>query len=119
MQEDKDLKMIEEHYEYYKKHLKNYEKDKCLTAVYYEIKRFTEALGNVIARYKELEENQIWSEATIEGLKRDYIPKSKVKEKIDEYKTMYNILPKNPKEHPHSKSEYQIAIGVLEELIED
>lgn len=58
MEEDKDLKMIEEYYENYKKHLKNYEKDKFLTSFYYEIKRYREALENLIGRYNKLEEGK-------------------------------------------------------------
>ena len=49
----------------------------------------------------------------------DYIPKIKVKEKIEEYKTMYNNLPKNPKEHLCSRTEYKIVIGVLQKLLDE
>ena len=48
-----------------------------------------------------------------------YVSKDKIKAKIEEYKTMYNNLSKNPREHMHSKIEYQIVIGVLQELLEE
>ena len=37
---------------------------------------------NLIKKYRELEEREIWSIATIEGLKKEFIPKSKIKEEI-------------------------------------
>lgn len=43
----------------------------------------------------------------------------KIKARIEELQTMYNNLPKNPKEHLHSKTEYKIVIGELEELLEE
>lgn len=43
----------------------------------------------------------------------------KIKARIEELQTMYNNLPKNPKEHLHSKTEYKIVIGELEELSEE
>ena len=45
------------------------------------------------------------------------IPKSKIEAKIEELEIMYDGLPKNPKEHLHSKTEYKIVIGVLQELL--
>lgn len=41
------------------------------------------AIEALINRVKELEENRIWSEETISGLKQDFIPKSKIREKIE------------------------------------
>jgi hypothetical protein len=52
----------------------------------HDIIRYEEfkAIENLIKGYRELEEREIWSTATINGLKRDFIPKSKIKEKIEE-----------------------------------
>lgn len=44
------------------------------------------ALRRIKDRYRELEEREIWSTATINGLKRDFIPKSKIKEFVKENK---------------------------------
>lgn len=44
------------------------------------------AIEALINKVKELEENRIWSEETISGLKEDFIPKSKIREKKEEYK---------------------------------
>lgn len=47
------------------------------------------------------------------------INKDKIKAKIEEYQKMYDDLPKNPREHMHSKVEYKIAVGVLQDLLEE
>ncbi len=44
--------------------------------------------------------------------------KDKIKARIEELEDMYNELPKNPKEHLHSKTEYKIVIGELQSLLE-
>ena len=44
---------------------------------------------------------------------------NKIKGKIEELQAMYDKLPKNPKEHLHSKTEYKIVIGELQELLEE
>lgn len=44
--------------------------------------------------------------------------KDKIKAKIEEVEAMYDKLPKNPKEHLHSKTEYKIVIGELQSLLE-
>ena len=54
-------------------------------------KQLAQALENLIQEYKELKENQIWSEATIEGLKKDFVPAAKLKEII--YPTPENPIP--------------------------
>lgn len=45
-----------------------------------------QAVARLIKGYRELEEREIWSTATINGLKRDFIPKSKIKEFVEENK---------------------------------
>ena len=44
--------------------------------------------------------------------------KDKIKARIEKLEDMYNGLPKNPKEHLHSKTEYKIVIGELQSLLE-
>ena len=50
---------------------------------------------------------------------REVIDVDDIKAKIEELEDMYNKLPKNPKEHLHSKTEYKIVIGELQSLIEE
>lgn len=47
------------------------------------------------------------------------VPISLIEKKIEELETMYDGLSKNPKEHLHSKTEYKIVIGVLQELLDE
>ena len=50
-------------------------------------------IENLIIENKELKENQIWSEATIEGLKKDFVPVAKLKEIIyGDYEDLEIIL---------------------------
>ena len=51
-----DISILEEQLEQYKRHLENYEKENCLTSVYYELKKYAGALENLIKAYKELKE---------------------------------------------------------------
>jgi len=55
----------------------------------YNMQYVKDYVENLINRVKELEENQIWSEATITGLKQDFIPKSKIRENIEEYSKQF------------------------------
>ena len=76
---------------------------KILVDLIFEIKKLgvdeekAQAIENLINRVKELEENQIWSEATITGLKQDFIPKSKIREirdkaEVMDYYTLGNVI---------------------------
>ena len=78
--------------------------------------REKQALENLLTRYKQLEENQLWSEATIEGLKKDFIPKSKIKEKIEELEK-YIYKGENA---PQDFLQYRVKakIQVLQELLD-
>ena len=53
-----------------------------------EMKRQNEVLRNneriLKEKIEELEKREIWSTATIEGLKEDFIPKQKIRDKIEE-----------------------------------
>ena len=51
-----------------------------------------QALENLIKGYRELEEREIWSTATINGLKRDFIPKSEIKKRLEEAEKEYKRL---------------------------
>lgn len=72
------------------------------------------SLENLIKRYRELKEREIWSTATINVLKRDFIQKSKIKEKIEE------LEEKKLKEPIASVKEYSYheTIKVLQELMD-
>lgn len=76
---EEDLKVLEEHLNTYKRHLENYEKDECLTSVYYQLKKYVYALENLLKRYKEKEE----TESRLLRIIEHSILKSKVKEVID------------------------------------
>ena len=41
-----------------------------------------------------------------------------IKTRIKEIQNMYDELPKNPKEHLHSKTEYLIVIGELQSILD-
>lgn len=56
MLSEEDIKILEEQLKQYKRHLENYEKDDCLTSVYYELKKYAVSLEHLIKAYKELEE---------------------------------------------------------------
>ena len=47
-----------------------------------------QAIKRVVNGYRELEENQLWSEATIKGLRESFIHKSVIREKMEEYKKL-------------------------------
>lgn len=79
-------------------------------------------LDTLIEKYKELKEEKEtdYTSVYLKGVydERDKWQK-KIKEKIEELETMYDGLSKNPKEHLHSKTEYKIVIGVLQELLDE
>lgn len=112
------------------------------------IKPLKQAISNIIAENKELKEENEGLKTKLDTLIEKYkdlkemlkhrieytnklekdlfqnasnyvIPKSKVEEVIKELEIMYDGLPKNPKEHLHSKTEYKIVIGVLQELLDE
>lgn len=59
-----------------------------------------------------------WKEKYFE-LEKNSIPISLIEKRKEEIETMYDGLSKNPKEHLHSKTEYKIVIGVLQELLDE
>lgn len=62
-----------------------------------------QAIGKMLERYKYLEENRLWSEATIEGLRRDFINKDNIRQKIKFYKKVDNA----------------VGVRILEKLLEE
>ena len=46
-------------------------------------------LDTVLNYIEELEKREIWSTATINGLKKDFIPKEKIRDKIEEIQKQY------------------------------
>lgn len=101
---EEDIKILEEQLEQYKRHLKNYEKENCLTSVYCELKEYAEALENLIKAYKEQKEclektsqaldNIVYDQIpiAISDLKLSSIPKFLIEEKIEELKDKANRI---------------------------
>ena len=92
---EEDIKILEEQLNTYKRHIENYQKEECLTRVYYELKSYATALENLIKGYRELKERNIYlvnERKKLEELlfmsNENYIPKSKIKEKIEEYNSI-------------------------------
>ncbi len=118
---DEDIKILEEQLNIYKRHLENYEKDNCLTSVYYELKKYAQSLENLLSKLKKLEEDNIkWRANYIKALGEiDCIPKSKIRDKIEEFKRLsaeiqgyeYNCIPKDLKRNDY-------AVKMLEELLD-
>lgn len=94
-----------------------------LDSIKHKPEEYIQAISTLIAENKELKEdneylkNQIPIDKIFYYSYKEFIPKSKVKEMIKELEIMYDGLPKNPKEHLHSKTEYKIVIGVLQSLL--
>lgn len=105
---EKDIKVLEKYVE------KDIPCNSCKYCT--ERPKVAGALRNLIKRNKELEE--LLEEKTIRvGFenKEDYIPKSKVREKIEEYR----YLMQNPKEAEHYVAWYGRRIDILQELLEE
>lgn len=64
---EKDIEILEEQLKQYKRHLENYEKDDCLTSVYYGLKKYAEALEHLIKAYKQIEEKLMYALNPING----------------------------------------------------
>ena len=79
--------------------------------------RKTEAMEELLEIYNKQQADltTVYINGFYDGEKK---VKDKIKVKIEELEDMYNELPKNPKEHLHSKTEYKIVIGVLQSLLE-
>ena len=96
---NEDMKILEERVTTLKRHIKNYEESDCKTNVYQQLVKECRALENLLTRYKQLEEENkelvrqyeyqgakmINEYMSFKNVKKLFIPKSKVKEKIEEY----------------------------------
>lgn len=137
---EEDIKILEEQLNTYKRHIENYQKEECLTRVYYELKSYATALENLIKGYREyknfyhrrlkewrtkfenqekhfLNELDEYDEER-EKLKKQLdnsIPKSKVKEKIEGLRISGGGDGKDRVENLAR----ELAIEVLQELMED
>lgn len=85
--------------------------------------RDLQAIETLLIAYEKEKEKNKELEQQYDKLSRhfiqNHISKDKIKARIEKYETMYNSLPKFPREHLHSKTEYKIVIGVLQELLEE
>lgn len=91
---EEDIKILEEQLNTYKRHIENYQKEECLTRVYYELKSYATALENLIKGYRELEEKCQRYKESKDEYKNKYlevtnfylesVPYSTIKEKIEE-----------------------------------
>lgn len=84
-----------------------------------QLDKLYEDAQKALKEYRETQNKVAKLEEENKELKEKSIPKSKLKAKIEELETMYDGLSKNPKEHLHSKTEYKIVIGVLQELLDE
>lgn len=113
--------------------LKNIDKQKCLMLNCPVVKNNIERqlkiieLNRIIRKQsKEIEELQAINQMQkyrIEVIdERELISRDEVEEiiktRIKEIQNMYDKLPKNPKEHLHSKTEYLIVIGELQSILD-
>ena len=124
---EEDIKILEEFINY--KNINN--SPYHLIAISHE--RLCEAIQNLIARYKELEKENLeirdWkyvidSYEDLDRLKeldvikikgKEYLAKSKVQEKIEDY----TEKSKHPLVNAQSRREYTFGIKALQELLED
>ena len=116
---EEDIKILEDFLNYKNKVNENYH----LIAISH--KRLCEAIEHLIARNKELEEENLHWKGQYHLLSRkiDVIPKSKIKEKIEELKEdeknkIYSLNP-DTKEVAHININHKEEIEVLQELLED
>ena len=86
-----------------------YEKDECLTRVYYELKKYTYALENILKRYKEKEE----TESRLLRIIEHSILKSKVKEKLKKIKARTDC------KYCNNTCDSYAVCKTLEELLEE
>lgn len=68
------------------------------------------AIDTVLNYIEELEKREIWSTATMQGLKNDFIPKQKIRDKIEHLKSFKGLV-------MYEKYNYEAIIRHLEELL--
>ena len=117
---NEDMKILEERITMLKRHIKYYEESDCKTDIYHQLVKECKALQNLIARYKELEEENEQLEAIKNEAIRRYnfesIPVSKVKDKIEELKKKVEEL--TDEKGYWGGSDLLEQIKVLQELLE-
>lgn len=111
---EEDIKILEERITMLKRHIKYYEESDCKTDRYYQLVKECKALENLLTRYKQQKEELesikeiYYTQKEMDNVMERYrklvknsIPKSKIKEKIQEITNMrdttitsegYNIL---------------------------
>lgn len=115
---EEDIEILEEQLEQYKRHLENYEKENCLTSVYYELKKYAGALENLIKGYRELKNKKYIMSISCDGecnicehYKNEYLLEIKIENKIEELKGKSKYCSSD------ELREYNHQIQVLEELL--
>ena len=109
-----DIKNLEEIINLCKEEINNNDKNITATLDLEDLK----SLENLLTRYKQLEEENEQLDAIKDEAIRRYnfesIPKSKVKEKIEEYEKTYIDDPEG-----FRKAHFRVAILVLQELLRE
>jgi uncharacterized tellurite resistance protein B-like protein len=108
---NEDIKILEEKIIALDKHIKNYEKIDCKTAVYQQLVIEKQAIENLIEENKEL--NKEMTDFASEWLHKDII-----REKIEEYKSLIKRVSED-EEHYGEISLYMHDIQILQELLGD
>lgn len=136
---EEDIKILEERVTTLKRHIKNYEESDCKTNVYQQLVKECNATENLLTRYKQLEEKKERiiiekAEALQEVRKykakvKDSIPKSKIKEKIEELnqeeKDLQDSISDEEREEysdaniSYSLMDIETRRSVLEELLKE
>ena len=141
---EEDIKVIEEYLKQYKRQLENYGKDNCLTSVYYELKKYAQALEHLIKTYKDLKEieeshrkengelrekikeleeeiKKINQQLDLDYVDKNFIPISFVEAKIEEIDKEYRkiLCKEGMSADKYDKlNKLEIETEVLEELLE-
>ena len=121
---NEDMKILEERITMLKRHIKYYEESDCKTDIYHQLVEECRALENLLTRNKQLEEEnktqleafELGKESSRKRIEYDYIPKSRVKEKIEELKKKVEEL--TDEKGYWGGSDLLEQIKVLQELLE-
>lgn len=81
---EEDIKILEEKIKALNLHINNYYKNDCETSVCKELVKEKKAIENLIKGYKVEKLRNTLDEQSLKEALENYIPKSKVKEKIEE-----------------------------------
>lgn len=119
---EEDIKILEERVITLKRHIKNYEESNCKTDVYQQLVKECDAIVNVL---HDLKYNKAQFETQLReklDLQASSIPKSKIKEKIEEleyyFKTQYRSEIAKKQTWTYEEILCQ-KIKLLQELMED